>query len=372
MHKLYIVGILLLLSGAVAGTSYVQANGQTIAKINETGTYYYHPDHLGSTSAMTDSKGDVVEEQVNLPFGEVVSGSEKYGFTGKELDETGLQYFGLRFYSPEIGRFITADPLKDGINWYSYARNNPLRFIDPTGGEVRFELDKSLVDKGREKEVRDKAMKIYRYLASPEVEKALGFNPVSDKRIFIIQLIAMGFKIKKTDKGIDMKGTAAYHSPQTGRIPFNIDALGRTILLEDETGKEKKLSLDEFILSGLPHEIDHKVRYDKGELPLTKEFIELGRKHGKKCLPRGEKLMGLLMGWSVTKEKIIEWLDDEKSKDEKKAYGVQERVLGMRKKNKKFDEFTHKYYMIFLKQSKKAELQAIQDMVEYVKKYEKR
>jgi len=129
MHKLYIVGILLLLSGAVAGTSYVQANGQTIAKINETGTYYYHPDHLGSTSAMTDRKGDVVEEQVNLPFGEVVSGSEKYGFTRKELDETGLNYYGARYYSPLTGRFITVDSAMDGVNWYSYAANNPLKFL---------------------------------------------------------------------------------------------------------------------------------------------------------------------------------------------------------------------------------------------------
>jgi len=125
--------LLVMLSGVVAGTSYVQANGQTIAKINESGIYYYHSDHLGSTSAVTNETGEVVEEQVNLPFGQLLTGDEKHGFTGKELDETKLQYFGARYYSPLTGRFITVDPAEDGMNWYSYAGDNPLRYIDPSG-----------------------------------------------------------------------------------------------------------------------------------------------------------------------------------------------------------------------------------------------
>jgi len=133
MQKFLLAGILLLLSGAVAGTSFVQANGETIAKINETGVYYVHSDNIGSTSAITNEAGKVVEEQLNLPFGEKISGSEKYGFTGKELDETDLQYFGARYYSPLTGRFLTVDPAMDGVNWYSYAANNPLKFIDPDG-----------------------------------------------------------------------------------------------------------------------------------------------------------------------------------------------------------------------------------------------
>jgi len=134
MHKFVLVGILLLLSGAVTGTSYIQANGQTIAKINDSGIYYYHSDHLGSTSAMTDSEGEVIEEQVNLPFGQPVSGSEKYGFTGKEFDpDLDLNYFMARYYSPLTGRFLNSDPAQDGVNWYSYASNNPLTRVDPTG-----------------------------------------------------------------------------------------------------------------------------------------------------------------------------------------------------------------------------------------------
>jgi len=126
--------ILLLTGIASAGTSYIHANGQLIAKINETGNItYYHPDHLGSTSVLTNEVGEVIEEQVNLPFGEILAGDERYGFTSKELDETGLQYFGARYYSPLTGQFLTVDPVKDGMNWYAYGNNNPLKYVDPDG-----------------------------------------------------------------------------------------------------------------------------------------------------------------------------------------------------------------------------------------------
>jgi len=58
----------------------------------------------------------------------------EYSFTGKKRDEgTGLVYFNARFYDPEIGRFITVDPIRDGVNWYVYCGNNPLRYVDPSG-----------------------------------------------------------------------------------------------------------------------------------------------------------------------------------------------------------------------------------------------
>jgi len=118
-------------TGTASATSYVHGNDQLIAKINETGNItYYHSDHLGSTSVITNKDGEVLGEQKNLPFGELIQGGEKYGFTGKELDETGLQYFGARYYSPEPGRFLTLDSFG---GQYIYAMNNPLKFVDPDG-----------------------------------------------------------------------------------------------------------------------------------------------------------------------------------------------------------------------------------------------
>jgi RHS repeat-associated protein len=64
--------------------------------------------------------------------------SEQKDFLGtsnsKEIEAiAGLYYFNARWYDPELGRFITEDPIKDGLNWYSYVSNRPLTHIDPTG-----------------------------------------------------------------------------------------------------------------------------------------------------------------------------------------------------------------------------------------------
>src|SRR5690554_2783803 len=101
-----------------------------------------HTDHLGSVRAVTDEAGTVVWSADYLAFGtmfgEAGDGAfEQWkGFTGKEFDpETGLYYFNARWYDSELGRFISEDPVRDpnNPNLYTYARNNPLRFFNPTG-----------------------------------------------------------------------------------------------------------------------------------------------------------------------------------------------------------------------------------------------
>ena len=60
--------------------------------------------------------------------------TSEHSFTGKKRDSaTGLSYFGARYYDPNIGRFISMDPIKDGRNWYVYCNNNPLKYTDLTG-----------------------------------------------------------------------------------------------------------------------------------------------------------------------------------------------------------------------------------------------
>jgi RHS repeat-associated protein len=102
----------------------------------ETNTYYYHTDHIGSTRLATDDNKNIVAHTVYHPFGEPYSteGSQDYSFTGKKQDATGLYYVSARYYDPELGRFLTRD-LKKGINQYSYCYNNPLKYIDPDGCE---------------------------------------------------------------------------------------------------------------------------------------------------------------------------------------------------------------------------------------------
>jgi len=96
---------------------------------------YYHQDHLGSTRALSGADSGTIAYE---PFGSLVhevgaTEEHKHRFTGKPIDGTGLYYYGARFYDPELGRFVSMDPAKDGLNWYVYAHNNPLKYVDPTG-----------------------------------------------------------------------------------------------------------------------------------------------------------------------------------------------------------------------------------------------
>lgn len=102
---------------------------------------YYHYDPIGNVMFLTDSYGNITVSYVQEGFGNVLatSGSafDSYHLTTKERDHdpnTGLYYFGARWYDPVIGRFITKasySPLME--HPYTYAENNPLYFIDPDG-----------------------------------------------------------------------------------------------------------------------------------------------------------------------------------------------------------------------------------------------
>jgi len=101
-------------------------------------TYWHHVDHLGTSEAITDEEGEVVWEANYGVFGEVLmsNGSKSFepSYTGKEWESAiGLYYFNARWYDPNLGRFITEDPARDGENWYGYCENNPLKYIDPDG-----------------------------------------------------------------------------------------------------------------------------------------------------------------------------------------------------------------------------------------------
>ncbi|MBU7018120.1 MAG: hypothetical protein HXS44_11480 [Theionarchaea archaeon] len=116
--------------------------GRIAKKVNDI-TEFYHTDHLGSTRLTTSETGSKVTEVQYKPFGEQISTTdERYTYNGKELDSTGLYYYGARYYDPEIGRFLTRDPLQGDktvpqtLNKYVYCLNNPLRYIDPTGTDA--------------------------------------------------------------------------------------------------------------------------------------------------------------------------------------------------------------------------------------------
>ena len=113
--------------------------------------FYYHTDHLGSTSYITDAKANVAQFDAYLPYGELLvdehSSTEEmpYKFNGKEFDEeTGLYYYGARYMNPRTSLWYGVDPLREmyvANSCYIYCLNNPILFIDPNGKKVKIVND---------------------------------------------------------------------------------------------------------------------------------------------------------------------------------------------------------------------------------------
>jgi RHS repeat-associated protein len=103
---------------------------------------YNLDDHLGSSNVLVDENGTLVNREEYYPFGETSFGSyskKRYRFCGKEKDaESGLYYYGARYYAPWLCRFVSVDPLAGYYPFYTpfqYAGNQPINFIDLDGKE---------------------------------------------------------------------------------------------------------------------------------------------------------------------------------------------------------------------------------------------
>ena len=138
--------------------------------IREKNIFFYHPDHLGSSSYITGQDGKVSQHTEYIAFGEILfdehntEHSMPYLFNGKELDqETNLTYFGARYLDMKTSLWLNTDPLSgynptfehehyiDGqhnsgvfnpmnLNTYGYTYQNPILYIDPNGKQVQFDV----------------------------------------------------------------------------------------------------------------------------------------------------------------------------------------------------------------------------------------
>ncbi len=127
------------------------AGGMRLAEEGPNGFYFYHGDHLASTSVVTRLDGTRAKEITYYPFGAVESETT---FTGSDPGQTNHKYndkfhdketnyydYGARFYDASIGRFTVPDTVvpsatsSQSLNRYSYVENNPLKYVDPSGHE---------------------------------------------------------------------------------------------------------------------------------------------------------------------------------------------------------------------------------------------
>lgn len=118
--------------------------------------FFYHPDHLGSSGFITNLGGEVIQHIEYVPFGEVFIEERNsvwntpYLFNAKEFDEeTGLYYYGARYYEPRFSLWISVDPLVElyrNISPYAYVANNPIVYTDPDGRKIDPESQKEWND----------------------------------------------------------------------------------------------------------------------------------------------------------------------------------------------------------------------------------
>ena len=119
--------------------------GMSPAAIAQTTVTYIHTDALSSVVAETDANGNVIKRYDYEPYGAVVGGqvTDGPGYTGHVSDSaTGLSYMQQRYMDPQLGVFLSVDPVTayqkpvEQFNRYRYASGNPYRFTDPDGRQA--------------------------------------------------------------------------------------------------------------------------------------------------------------------------------------------------------------------------------------------
>jgi RHS repeat-associated protein len=149
-------------------TKYYYFGGQRVAmrQGHTTPLIYLYGDHVGSTAYATQQNGAFITEQGYWGYGRYRRGGAlptDHRFTGQKLDGSGLMYYNARYFDPDLGQFISPDPLVPDptnlfdYNRYMYVRGNPMRYTDPTGhcatlddGSPDLEKDKGCWDAASE------------------------------------------------------------------------------------------------------------------------------------------------------------------------------------------------------------------------------
>lgn len=131
-------------ASVISGDDSVAAHGAE-STVEAPGVRYYHGDHLGSTSMVTDETGAILADVVYGPYGELdpawgAPADARYLFTGAEQSPTtGLVHLGFRPFDPDLGCFLQPDTLvpdpSNALDFdpYLYVRGNPVSYVDPTG-----------------------------------------------------------------------------------------------------------------------------------------------------------------------------------------------------------------------------------------------
>ncbi|MDP2188416.1 MAG: RHS repeat-associated core domain-containing protein, partial [Sphingobacteriaceae bacterium] len=161
----------------------------------EANIFFYHSDHLGSSSFLTDGGGIATQHLQYMPFGEDLVHQQNtaayytpYTFSGKERDmETGLSYFGARYYDAGLSIWLSVDPLTErypNLTPYQYCKNNPIIYVDPNG-LTDYEFDKKsgklILIEGTENDGPDRIIKNAKYDSNKNLKNKSGVLQLEGK-----------------------------------------------------------------------------------------------------------------------------------------------------------------------------------------------
>ena len=209
--------------------------------------WWYHTDHLGSSTYLTDNFGRPSHYYETLPFGEMmvehnqsanvpsgVGYDNKFKFNGKELDDaTQMYYYGARYYDPRISIFVSVDPLaQKTMTPYQYVNNNPIMFTDPTG------MEGEIIDPKNEESRL--AYEEYKSIASPEKKAEL--KVLEDSPI-----------IYNIDVKDEFYGGATKYNTNNGEIDIEVQNVG------------------DYTVGILADELTHAYQYQTGEIGYDRE-----------------------------------------------------------------------------------------------------
>ena len=202
--------------------------------------FYYHPDHLGSSSYITNLEGEVVQHIEYVPFGEVFVEERNniwntpYLFNAKEFDEeTGLYYYGARYYDPRISLWISTDPLEEdypNIISYGYCHNSPVTLIDPNGEGDYYAQDGTYLATDRKKDNY-----IYVQYQQGKTNLTIGRRTTSFQKLDISKTVFLAF-------------ASAVNTESSGNLKESM-ALGNTVVNYLNAGGSKNIkTLEDVVL----------------------------------------------------------------------------------------------------------------------------
>ena len=149
-HTYYLPGGVEEVTPSGSLIKYYAAGGMTLGlntARDASGISYLASDGLGSVSEALSPGGSATGAQLYSPYGGMRYSSgtmpTNKGFTGQYSDvaSSGLDYYGARYYDPNLGQFTSADTVADGLNRYGYVRGNPETATDPTGHRMNCKED---------------------------------------------------------------------------------------------------------------------------------------------------------------------------------------------------------------------------------------